>query len=273
MKKAFYIFLALFVLLVSGCATSSELTALRSDLSQQMEAKLTAVDGQIADLKKEQEKNLQTLGSMRKGQANTSADFAELRDQIQQLRGQVETLQKSTARDTGREDDYNKQLNTILLKINFIENFLEIGKKHTLSDESYDVTVSTGDAPAKPDRATLYSAAYQLFKDGQYARARTAFQDFLTAHPKSEYSDNAQFWMGECFFFEKNYERAILEYEKVTKNYPDGNRVPYALLKQGLSFFNLGDKTSARLLLQQVIRDFPNTNQARIARSKLQEIK
>ena len=79
--------------------------------------------------------------------------------------------------------------------------------------------------------------------------------------------------MGECFFFEKNYERAILEYEKVTKNYPDGNRVPYALLKQGLSFFNLGDKTSARLLLQQVIRDFPNTNQARIARSKLQEIK
>lgn len=273
LKNILYIFIVLFAFSISGCATSSDLRAVRSELNQQMEEKLATIDTQLVDLKKEQEKNSQALGSMRKGQANTSADFAELRDQIQQLRGQVETLQKSIMRDTGREDEYKKQLNSILLKINFIENFLEIGKKHSLNDEGYDVTVSTGDASAKPDRATMYSAAYQLFKDSQYARARAAFQDFLTAHPKSEYSDNAQFWMGECFFFEKNYEKAILEYEKVTKNYPDGNRVPYALLKQGLSFLNLGDKTSARLLLQQVIRDFPNTNQARIARSKLQEIK
>jgi tol-pal system protein YbgF len=95
----------------------------------------------------------------------------------------------------------------------------------------------------------------------------------LAAYPDSEYSDNAQFWIGECYFFEKNYEKAILEYEKVTKNYPGGNKVPYALLKQGFSFLKLNDKTSARLLLQQVIKDYPNTNQARMARSKLQEIK
>jgi TolA-binding protein len=35
----------------------------------------------------------------------------------------------------------------------------------------------------------------------------------------------------------------------------------------------LGDKESARLLLQQVMKDYPNTNEARIARAKLQEIK
>jgi len=91
--------------------------------------------------------------------------------------------------------------------------------------------------------------------------------------PKSEYSDNAQFWIGECYYFEKKYERAIVEYDKIVKNFPDGEKVPYALLKQGLSFLNLGDKQSARLLLQQVIKDYPNTSQARIARSRLQEIK
>jgi TolA-binding protein len=57
------------------------------------------------------------------------------------------------------------------------------------------------------------------------------------------------------------------------KNFPKGNKVPYALLKQGLSFLNLGDKASARLILQQVIKKYPNTNQARIARAKLVEIK
>jgi TolA-binding protein len=59
----------------------------------------------------------------------------------------------------------------------------------------------------------------------------------------------------------------------VVKNYPDGNKVPYALLKQGLSFQKLGDKTSAKLILQQIIRDYPNTNQARVARATLLEIK
>ena len=104
-------------------------------------------------------------------------------------------------------------------------------------------------------------------------KAREAFQGFLSTYPSGEYSDNAQFWIGECYFFEKKYEKAILEYEKVTKKFPSSNKVPYALLKQGISFQNLGDKVSAKLLLQQVIKDYPNTSQARIARSKLQEIK
>ncbi|MFZ2418258.1 MAG: tetratricopeptide repeat protein, partial [Smithellaceae bacterium] len=75
------------------------------------------------------------------------------------------------------------------------------------------------------------------------------------------------------YFFEKQYDKAILEYEKVTKKFPSSNKVPYALLKQGISFQNLGDKISAKLLLQQVIKDYPNTSQARIARSKLAETK
>jgi len=99
------------------------------------------------------------------------------------------------------------------------------------------------------------------------------FKKFLEVYPKYELADNAQFWIGECYYFEKKYEKAIIEYEKVTKNFPDGNKVPYAFLKQGLSFLKLGDKASAKLLLQQVIKDFPNTSQARIARAKLLEIK
>ena len=68
-------------------------------------------------------------------------------------------------------------------------------------------------------------------------------------------------------------KKAILEYDNVTKKFPNSNKVPHALLKQGFSFLSLGDKASARLLLQQVIKDYPNTNQAKTARAKLQQIK
>jgi tol-pal system protein YbgF len=130
-----------------------------------------------------------------------------------------------------------------------------------------------GASKAKTDKESLYAAAYELFREAKYDRSREAFENLLKQYPDTEFSDNAQFWIGECYYFEKKYEKAIIEYEKVTKNFPEGNKVPYAILKQGLSFLKLGDKASAKLLLQQVIKDFPNTSQARIARSKLLEIK
>ena len=279
MKNYFYLLLLILVFLIAGCATSQDLKAVRSELNQKMEEKISAVDTELSTLKKEQEKNSSAVASMRKGQANSTADLGDLRESIQQLRGQLETLKKDMAQGTKRSDEFKDRLDSIALKVNFIENFLEIGKKDSVSDVNDKVIKSSGNGVAekepgkKQNKETLYAAAYQTFKDSHYDKSRTEFKNFLAAYPNTEYAGNAQFWIGECYFFEKNYEQAILEYEKVAKNYPKGDKVPYALLKQGLSFLNLNDKTSAKLILQQVIKDFPNTTQARIARGKLQEIK
>jgi len=275
LKNYFYLLLLILVFSIAGCATSQDLKATRSELNE----KLSAVDAELIKLKKEQDNNSSTVASMRKGNANSAADLSDLRESIQQLRGQLETLKKDIARDSKRSDELKDRLDSITLKVNFIESFLEIGKKDSVSDV-YDKgikppgnAVAAKESVKKQDKETMYAAAYQTFKDSHYDKSRSEFKNFLAAYPDTEYAGNAQFWIGECYFFEKDYEQAILEYEKVSKNYPKGNKVPYALLKQGLSFLKLNDKTSAKLILQQVIKDFPNTNQARIARSKLQEIK
>ncbi|MBN1474581.1 MAG: tol-pal system protein YbgF, partial [Syntrophaceae bacterium] len=263
MKNLAYLLITFFVIAVFGCATTSDLKDVQSDLNKKVEEKLAAMDADIATMKK----SVDATEAMRKGQANAAADLTDLRDNLNQLRGQLEAL-------TANVKKQEQQLDNLLLKINFIENFLEIGGKN-ISTNSMDKSKSEINVPESKasDKDRAYSIAYNTFKEGNYSKARTEFQNFLATYPKSEYSDNAQFWIGECYFFEKKYEQAILEYEKVVKNYPGGSRVAYALLKQGLSFLNLGDKTSSKLLLQQVIKDYPNTNQARIARAKLQEIK
>ncbi|MDD4862232.1 MAG: tol-pal system protein YbgF [Smithellaceae bacterium] len=275
LKRSSFFILPVMVFSLAACATSSDLKAVRTELNQQMEAKFadmdTRVDARVSALQKEQAKTAEDLSSLRKTQANTGANFSELRDQVQQLRGQIETLKKETSRDPKKDNEYQEKIDKLSLKINFIENFLEIGKKDSAADG--DGSASGKEPTGKQGKASLYAAAYQTFKNGHYTKAREAFQDFLEKYPTGEYSDNAQFWIGECYFFEKQYDKAILEYEKVTKKFPSSNKVPYALLKQGISFQNLGDKISAKLLLQQVIKDYPNTSQARIARSKLAETK
>jgi len=235
-----------------------------------MDEKLSSISADLDELKK----SVAAVESVRKGQADTAADMADVRESLQQLRGQVESLKKDFQAGTKKDD---QRFESILLKINFIENFLEIGGKQNSSDASDKNGKSAGgvavkESPKSLEKGKAYSSAYQTFTEGNYEKARSEFQNFLAAYPDSEYSDNAQFWIGECYFFEKKYEAAILEYEKIVKNYPNSNKVRYALLKQGLAFLKMGDKTSAKLLLQEVIKSYPNTSQARIARANLQTI-
>lgn len=125
----------------------------------------------------------------------------------------------------------------------------------------------------KAEKERLFASAFEIFKAGHYEKARMSFHSFLKLFPNSEFSDDAQFWIAETFYFENIFESAILEYEKVIKNFPGGNKIASALLKQGLSFANIGERIRARAILQQVIKDFPNSTQARTARTKLSEVK
>ena len=91
--------------------------------------------------------------------------------------------------------------------------------------------------------------------------------------PDSPQANSAQFWVGETYYREKWFEKAILEYQKVVENYPKGNKLPAALLKQGFAFSNLGDNANARLILESLIQKYPDSSEAGIAAKKLQGMK
>ena len=104
----------------------------------------------------------------------------------------------------------------------------------------------------------------------------------MKSYPNSDRGDNAQFWIGECYMALKQYEQAILAYDKVVKNYPKGNKVANAMLREAMAFLELKDqksglpkpdKTSATLLLKMIIKNYPNSSEADIAKKKLDTIK
>lgn len=283
-RKSLY--LLLFLFLITGCASSQDLKQVRSDIGQIVSAQVKDIEALKRDnaaLRRALEDSQEALLDLRKAQAEGNADMTELKDRMQKLGGRTEELQKDLRglrRTTqSREEDLADKLNRTVFKINFIENFLGIGKKNGAgepADKGGNRSANgrqKDDLNEKSEGESLYAAAYETFKEGKYEKARAEFENYLKLHPRTASSGNAQFWIGECYYHEQQFEKAILEYEKVVTNFPEGNKVPYALLKQGLAFQQLGDMTSAKLFLQQVIRDFPNTNQAAVARTKLMEIK
>ena len=119
----------------------------------------------------------------------------------------------------------------------------------------------------------LYKDAYEAFQRGDFEGARRKFETFLKQYPNTELSGNAQFWIGETYYQKKDFEKAILEYEKAITKYPESGKVSAALFKQALAFLELGDKTNARNLLRKVIERYPNSEQAEMAKKKLETIK
>ena len=71
----------------------------------------------------------------------------------------------------------------------------------------------------------------------------------------------------------KDFEKAILEYEKVITKYPESGKIPAALFKQALAFMELGDKTNAKNLLRKVIERFPHSEQAEMSKKRLEGMK
>ena len=133
--------------------------------------------------------------------------------------------------------------------------------------------VKTASKPPSSDAEGLYDKAFRLFRGGKFEAARAEFSSYLKRYPKTDLADNAQFWLGECYYSEKKYRQAIAAYEKTIKDYPKSDKVSSALLKQGMAFVELGDKTAGKILLKKVVKGYPQSNQAKIARNKLTRIK
>ncbi len=135
-------------------------------------------------------------------------------------------------------------------------------------------------APSGPSPATgsgeadkLYIEGYSQFNSGDLDAAEQSFQKFLSVSPESDLADDAQFFVGECYFSRKDYRRAILEFRKVVDKYPFGNRVPHAFLRIGLAYLALGDRDRAAENLETVVQAFPKSDVATVARATLSEIK
>src|SRR6266700_3928598 len=123
-----------------------------------------------------------------------------------------------------------------------------------------------------PSADTLYSNGLRDITSGKYDLARSEFQDYLKYYGDTDLASNAQFYLGEIAYSQKNYDLAVAEYEKVLTNYPKSFKLAPARLKKGMALIDLGQKTGGVRELREVVKRYPGTDEDRRARAKLKEL-
>jgi TolA-binding protein len=248
--------------LLCSCALQDDVYTLDHRLST-LERRNMELEKQNRELQKVNQDMLQTkenIYSRVDGLDQTRReDELALRGQYAGLAAQLQSQQESSQLLSGRLEEMEYLLNQKLNRFeeNQVKNNermdrlatdMAAAQKRLAMIDQYlnlesakvskpNVPVASSAAAAKPaSDQDLYLEAKKAFDAGSLETARNGFKKLIADYPSSPQADNSQFWIGETYYREKWYEKAILEYQKVIENYPSGNKIPAALLKQGSLF-------------------------------------
>ncbi len=118
----------------------------------------------------------------------------------------------------------------------------------------------------------LYRSAYEDYMRGNYDLAAEGFAEYLRRWPDTELSDNALYWIGECYDAQDKTQEALDVFTKVLKDYPSSDKAAAAQLKIGLLYLKLDDQGQAVVNLQYVVYEHPGTREADLAREQLKSL-
>lgn len=263
---------------VVGCMMQSDLNYLDRRISS-LERRNAELDKSISVLEKQfKEKTEQDVQGMMSQSAGVQVMLQRIEEEQRILTGRVENLEHFSKTGMDSMEKLSSRAEDALAaqsgRIEAIENYLNLEKpqRKTEPEPFKPSEPSAADETAALSDAQLYAEAKQAFDQGEYEKARQGFSLLVSKYPKSERVDNAQFWLGETYYKERWYQKAILEYQKVIEKYPKGNKVAASMLKQAFSFFHLGDKSNCRLILNELVRKFPGSNESAVAKNKLKEL-
>ena len=190
-------------------------------------------------------------------QMNSPAQTNDLQQQIQQLRGELET------------EEHNVQLLNETMHNFYQDLYQRINAINQPSTPPVTTTSSENKNNSivnKQEQA--YKAAFNLLSKKKYDDAAMKMQEYLTDYPNSKYVVNAHYWLGEIYYLQSQLKKSINEFQIVINQYPKSAKAPDAILKLGIIYSAQGDYDKSHREFQLVKEKFPNSPAAHLMEHK-----
>ena len=228
-----------------------------------------------------------TMSSLQKSvqdvQANAGARLDTMSTQVQGLSDNLEEIKSRLGKLNQQLVDLQNSVQSLDAKISsgatsapaagLATPTSSTGTTGTTKPTAYSGGSGSGCIPAgAPSADTLYSNGLRDITSGKYDLARSEFEDYLKYYSETDLGSNAQFYLGEIFYKQKQYVDAVAAYDKVLSNYPKSFKLGPARLRKGMALLELGQKNGGVRELREVIKRFPGSDEDRLARAKLKEL-
>jgi tol-pal system protein YbgF len=262
---------ALATALGGGCATTPEEDTV-------LQGKLSDLDARITRLERANQSQVELAQHM-------EAEQAEVRE----LRGQLDQVEHDNAALRKQQHDLYADLDARVKALSAASG--AGGAVGAAAGAGAGTGAAAGTAGAAADAApaaagagasaageatsteqAVYSQSFEALKAGSYSIAITGFKDFLRSYPQSSLAENAQYWLGEAYYVNHDYDSAAEAFRVVLKKWPGARKAPDALLKLGYTQVEQKQFSAARSTLTAVSQRYPGTEAAKLAAEKLRRI-
>ncbi len=215
------------------------------DLRQKFEATQS-------ELRRSTEDNAQ----LRRSLLDISNQMEALRSELANLRGQNEKLARDVAELQRAQKDISQGVDERLRKF-----------------EPSKIAVDGKEFVAEPAERQEFDAALAILRKGDFAAAQTAFMGFMKRYPQTGYRSSVLFWLGNAQYALRNYRDAITNFRTLVTNDPEHARAPEALLSVANCQIELKDAKSARKTLDDLVKAYPQSEAASVAKERIAKLK
>ena len=216
---------------------------------------------QIADLKIKSEAR---FDQQAKAQLDLAGQIQRQADEMARLHGQIEALTYELETAKKRQQDFYLDLDTRLRKLE---------SAGTSAAAAVDPENGANSKPAvDPAKESQdYEAALNQFKAAKYKEAAWGFSAFVQKYPDSSLAPNAQYWLGNAWYAQRDCKKALEAQSVVTTKYADSPKAPDAWLAIAACQQELGNPTGARRSLETLVGKYPTALAAETARERLKK--
>ena len=225
-------------------------------------SKLTQLD---ATVKKQQVNLQQTIEQVDQNAAmnrETKNELAEIQRRLTELELKINA---ALTGESAEVQEFKENLAFINDQILRLDSSIRTKRPAT------QPTAASAFKPGGFEVKTSYEAARAEYEQRRYEPAISGFTEVLTVAPASPLADNAQYWIGECYYSMGNYEKALDAFNKVF-DYPESNKLADANLKLGLTYIKLNNNDSAKKEFNAVVQNYPDSDAAKYARAELRKL-
>lgn len=223
----------------------------------ELKAEVIVLERQVRTMQETMDKN--------SGQLNTLV--TQLVDNVNAIRQAQSRVAEGSSSAIQSVSGLGEQLSSTNQRIDRLSE--QLAQVRKLVENLPKLPTFTQITPGNPDQ--LFAAAYGDYSRGNYDLAISEFRQYVETYPSSEMADNAQYWIGECYYSKKMLSEAIAEFDKVSQLFPKGDKVPGARFKKGVALMEQGQPEAGRAELTALIRLFPRSNEAVLARQQLEK--
>jgi tol-pal system protein YbgF len=266
---------------LAAAAVAPSAQAANKDM-ERLYVQIAALQGQIADLQRASEESLKEIKRLNEALAEQNANVQR---GVHDSRTQGEALQASVREMAERLSELAERMDGMRAQASAAPQVYTPGGS---TGATTSVPPAAGAPPlagapgsaapptaippaagAAPPPRELYSQAYADYARGNYDLAIQEYREYLRLYPTTDFSDNAQYWIGECLYSKQRFGEAVEAWDELLRAYPSSDKLPDARLKKGMALERLGRKREALAEFRAVVDRYPNSEAGRKARERI----